>query len=263
MEGGFYYRNPNTRGGVFSSDGGQSLLVGDLTGNLSGNCPTVPIENHVPDQQALQEVEANPNCFVFNQGFPGGFTPTFGGTVRDLSAAVGIRGDISDWHYDLSAVFGQHSTDFFMTNTINPQLVAKSEYDVSNIPTNYNPGSYTETDRVFNLDLSRPLETNMFYSPLNLALGFEYRIEAFDVEAGGENSWYIDRDLNNAAYVGLAAQGFGRRIPTGLTAFLPTSRAKTTGAATPPISIWKPTCPRMCWSAWPAGMRTMKPSEIP
>ena len=112
--------------------------------------------------------------------------------MRDLSAAVGIRGELSSWHYDLSAVFGQHSTDFFMTNTINPHLIAKPEYNVSNIPTNYNPGSYTETDRVFNLDLSRPLDTNMFYSPLNLALGFEYRIEEFETTAGGENSWFID-----------------------------------------------------------------------
>ena len=209
VEGGFYYRNPNTRSGVFSPDDGKTLLVGDLSGDLSGGCPTVSIEDHVPNQQALQEVEANPNCFVFNQGFPGGFTPTFGGTVRDLSAAVGIRGELSSWHYDLSAVFGQHGTDFFMTNTINPHLVAKPEYNVLNIPTNYNTGSYTETDRVFNLDLSRPLDTSMFYSPLNLALGFEYRIEAFDVEAGEENSWYVDETSTRLGKQGFAPASNG------------------------------------------------------
>ena len=64
VEGGFYYRNPNTR---FKGQrvkgspmmgimvlGQDHILVGDLTDNRSGNCPTVEdIEDHVPDQQAL------------------------------------------------------------------------------------------------------------------------------------------------------------------------------------------------------------------
>ena len=32
VEGGFYFRNPNTRGGVFSTTGGKTLLVGDMRG---------------------------------------------------------------------------------------------------------------------------------------------------------------------------------------------------------------------------------------
>ena len=220
VEGGFYYRNPNTRSGVFAGpkvNDDPTIKVANLD-PAQGVCPVVS-EN---DAANYSDVVLPDHCAIFNSRFPGGFTPTFGGTVRDLSAAVGIRGKVSsatvwldNWHYDLSAVFGQHSTDFFMTNTINPQLVAKSEYDVSNIPTNYNPGSYTETDRVFNLDLSRPLDTNMFYSPLNLALGFEYRTEAFDIEAGGENAWYADKSTG-----GLAEQGFGVGS-NGFTGFHP------------------------------------------
>ena len=205
VEGGFYYRNPNSRDGVFDlRDNPGEVLVADLTGD---GCPTVS-EDPAADYSNVSLPE---NCSIFNQRFPGGFTPTFGGVVRDLSAAVGIRGTVSsangwldNWHYDLSAVLGQHSTDFFMTNTINPQLIAKPEYNVLNIPTNYNPGTYTETDHVINLDLSRPLETNMFYSPLNLALGFEYRVEAFEIEAGDENSWYADERVG-----GLVDQDFG------------------------------------------------------
>ena len=30
VTGGFFFRNPNTRGGVFSADGGRTLLIGDL-----------------------------------------------------------------------------------------------------------------------------------------------------------------------------------------------------------------------------------------
>lgn len=199
VEGGFFYRNPNTRNGVFqkSNETADEVLVADLTGD---GCPTVS-EDPAADYSNVSLPE---NCFIFNEKFPGGFTPFFGGTVRDWSASVGIRGDIShanvwfdDWHYDFSAVIGQHSTDFFMRNTINPQLAAMR----TDIPTEYNPGMYTETDHVLNLDLSRSLPTAMLPSPLNVGLGLEYRVEQFEVTAGGRDSWFIDPNL--------AAQGFG------------------------------------------------------
>ena len=202
IEGGFYYRNPNTRGGVFDGgkvNGDDTIKVGNLD-PAQGDCPVVPTN----DAADYSNVSLPENCFIFNEKFPGGFTPFFGGTVTDWSTAVGIRGDISDWHYDLSAVLGQHSTDFFMRNTINPQLVALPEYDVSTIPTNYNPGMYTETDHVINLDLARSLQTAMLSSPLNIGLGLEYRVEQFEVTAGGGNSWYSDRSQG-----GLRDQDFG------------------------------------------------------
>ena len=55
VRGGFYYRNPHTRGTVYSLDGGSTLLVGDLTPGPVGqvnaglglgdgiSCPTIPI----------------------------------------------------------------------------------------------------------------------------------------------------------------------------------------------------------------------------
>ena len=220
VEGGFFYRNPNARNGVFTNPNDKkSLLVADLSENGRG-CPGVPTN----DEADYSDVALPDHCFIFNEKFPGGFTPTFGGTVRDWSAAVGIRGDVShdnvwldDWHYDLSAVFGQHSTDFFMTNTVNPQL-ARLRTDV---PTNYDVGADTERDSVFNLDLSRRLDTNVFHSPLNLALGLEYREEEFEREAGEKNSRFIDESEG-----GLVAQGFliGSR---GFPGYQPNAAGKT------------------------------------
>ena len=216
VEGGFFFRDPNDREGVFERpDDPDTILTADLSPDgMSGNCPEIP-ENTAAN---YSNVNLPDDCFIFNQRFPGGFTPTFGGIVKDWSATVGIEGDLSHnnvwldkWHYDLSAVFGQHSTDFFMTNTINPQLARLR----TNIPTNYNPGAYVERDRVFNFDLSRKLETPHFFSPLNVGLGLEYRQEEFEVEAGERNSWFIDRpecskerDPDDACR-NLKEQGFG------------------------------------------------------
>ena len=38
IDGGFYYRNPDGRGGVFTKGDGTRLIA-DVTGDMSGNCP--------------------------------------------------------------------------------------------------------------------------------------------------------------------------------------------------------------------------------
>ncbi len=203
VEGGFFFRNPNTRGGIFrgepTADGTPTIRVADLsTDGMSGNCPIVRVANNAPDPAALAAVAANPNCFAFNERFPGGFTPQFGGVVTDYSFALGVRGELAEaWFYDLSAVFGRNDVGFFMKNTINPQL-ARLETD---IPTEYRPGDYTETERIFNLDISRPFDLAALESPLNVAFGLEYRTEEFEIKAGEPNAWFVDPLL--------AAQGFG------------------------------------------------------
>ena len=198
VEGGFYYRNPTSRRGVFSNDNGQTLLVADLSADGSGNCPVVPIRDHLPDANALAGVSANPDCFAFVERFPGGFTPQFGGEVDDRSLAIGIRGSLSDdWSYDLSAVTGQHRTEFYMENTINPQLAARK----LDIPTNYQPGAYEEVDLVANADIAGLVNVPMLVAPLSTAFGLEYRRESFEVIAGGPNSYYVNPNL--------ARQGFG------------------------------------------------------
>ena len=95
-EGGFYFRNPHTRSGVFKGplldlDGDgeaetASLLVGDLDGvGTGGECAPVPIIDNKPDQDAWLQIRDDPNCFSFLKMFPGGFTPRFGGFTTDES----------------------------------------------------------------------------------------------------------------------------------------------------------------------------------
>ena len=92
VEGGFFFRNPNTRGGVFSTDGGKTLLVGKLNPNAP-DPPVVNIIDDVADPNALQQVLNNKNdYFTFRELFPGGFTPRFGGTTADYALLAGVKG---------------------------------------------------------------------------------------------------------------------------------------------------------------------------
>lgn len=197
VDGGFFYRNPNTRDAVFSIDGGDTLLVGDMNPDNGVSCPTIPITNNMPDPALLASISAggalDAECFAFNEMFPGGFTPRFGGKIVDQSLVTGLRGEFnSGLRYDVSAGYGSSEVDFFIYNTVNASLGP-------NTPTSFDPGLNRETDTSFNIDMSYPVEVSAFASPLNVAFGFEYREEQFEVEKGQLESYEIGA---------LADQGF-------------------------------------------------------
>ncbi len=190
VDGGFYFRNPDTRGGVFSNDGGATRLVGDVTEDGSGNCPD---DLATDDAAGLSAVIADPNCFVFNEMFPGGFTPRFGADVKDASLFAGVRGNLDNGlGYDVSASYGSSDSDFFIYNTVNASLGP-------NTPTDFDPGDYTQTEYNFNVDLNYALPVSGFASDLNIAGGFEFRSEEFEITAGDQESF---------SFGPLATQGF-------------------------------------------------------
>ncbi|NQV86122.1 MAG: TonB-dependent receptor [Woeseiaceae bacterium] len=194
VDGGFYFRNPNTRGAVFSADGGDTLLIGDMLDAADGvlddsaNCPIVTITDNAPDPVTLAQVFADPNCFSFQELFPGGFTPRFGGDVSDTALTAGVRGETDGGlRWDLSAAVGRNEVDFFIRNTVNASLGPAT-------PTYFDPGAYIQLENMYNLDFG--------YSPTdntNIAFGAEYRVEEFEVRVGQEESFDIGP---------LAAQGF-------------------------------------------------------
>ncbi len=194
VESGFFFRNPNTRSAVFSADGGRSLLVGDVLDAADGvadgsaGCPAVPVTAARPDPAALARVFDDPGCFSFQERFPGGFTPQFGGDVLDASAVAGVRGELAGGLlWDASAGVGSSTADFHIRDTVNASLGPES-------PTVFDPGAYRQDDVGVNLDLSFPVNDRV-----NLAGGAEWRRERFEIGLGDEASWRIGP---------YAAQGF-------------------------------------------------------
>ncbi len=183
VDGGFYFRNPNTRAAVFSGDDGETLLIGDLQlaeGGAPAGCPTVAITDNVPDPSALAEVFARDECFSFQEIFPGGFTPRFGGDVSDQSLVGGVRGEMNNGlRWDFSAGVGRNEADFFINNTVNASLGPAT-------PVSFDPGAYTQFERMFNLDFGfSPTENT------NLAFGAEHRLEEFQITVGQEESFLV------------------------------------------------------------------------
>ena len=193
VTGGFFYRNPNTRSGVFSLDGGGTLLIGDLLdaqdGVLDGSagCPVVRVTDGLPDPAALQQVLSDPNCFTFQEMFPGGFTPQFGGDVGDASLVAGVEGHIGRLHWDVSGSYGHNEVDFFIFNTVNASLGPAT-------PTEFDPGLYRQVD--FNLNADATYTVSDLF---DLAAGLEWRDEHFTIGLGEDDAWTLGP---------LAPQGF-------------------------------------------------------
>jgi iron complex outermembrane receptor protein len=211
IRGGFYFRNPQTRDGVFagSTDKNNSptLLVADLDGIGQGiSCPEVLItDNNVLDDNhflliADKSTALGRNCFSFNEILPGGFTPLFGGTISDASWVLGVKGQTSsEWDYDLSVAVGYSEIDYEISRTVNPSLGP-------NTPFSFNPGLASQLETNVNLDLFKQLNINEKYT-INFGTGLEWRKESYRQKQGDLAS-YVVGDLAFDPNTGLS-QGFG------------------------------------------------------
>ena len=172
VEGGFFFRNPETRSGV----------------NVDSN--RNPLEYTLPSGEIFRWADV----------FPGGFTPQFGGKISDKAVTSGFRGSFdSGLTYDTSYTVGQSRGDFSIRDTINASLGPDS-------PTQFELGSYIQTEHTVNADLTYPVEFPGLSSELFAAAGVEWRKEVFRVRQGQRESWEIG-PLAEAGF-GIGANGF-------------------------------------------------------
>jgi iron complex outermembrane receptor protein len=177
IDGGFYFRNPDGRGGVFTKGDGTRLIA-DVTGDMSGNCPSALDPS---DYAGRDAVIADPNCYILNQAAPGGYTPRFIGNITDSSFTMGRSGEIANGMmagtaYDVSGSVGRNEATFGLNNTFNPSMGPDS-------PRNFETGSYIQLAKTFNVDLSKE------YGSTSVAYGYEWRETTFSVISGEEASW--------------------------------------------------------------------------
>ena len=190
-EGGFYFRAPGTgsaRGSVFRFGGGESAVraVADLNEGDDIVCKDLPdlpplssdaaaVSNFISTYQG--------KCFLFNEMFPGGFTPRFGAEISDMSGAFGVRGGQDDgFRWDVSFVYGASILDYFIFNTVNASLGPAT-------PTSFKPRGYRQRDITASAAMSYPVSVAAFSSPLNIAWGLEWRREEFETVPGGLPSY--------------------------------------------------------------------------
>jgi len=201
-EGGFFYRNPNNRGGVYTNGSTRAVVDTNIKAGQTGitsNCPALTSPGSgssgvllnaaavAADEAALNSLPAN--CWVMNQVVPGGYTPAFGAGLKDASLVGGFRGNLSNnLTYDISGSYGRNKVSFFLNNTWNPSLGPNGIVNGA-LQRDFSLGSYVQSETNFNVDFNYSMPVDAFASDLNIAFGGEWRDERFETIIGEENSW--------------------------------------------------------------------------
>jgi iron complex outermembrane receptor protein len=114
--------------------------------------------------------------------YPDGFLPSIKTDIADMSVLTGLKGYGDVWNYDISVTHGQNALEYSVVNSLNTSLGPDS-------PTSFDAGELKYQMTVVNADASRLVDTGVFYSDLNLAVGAEYRHENYEIVAGEEDSY--------------------------------------------------------------------------
>lgn len=117
--------------------------------------------------------------------YPGGYQPIETIGEDNFGVTIGLRGDrLAGWHWDLSTTYGGDHEGLGLYDTPNLGLYAAT----GTTPQKVRLGSYGNSQSTTNLDLRRAVSLGLA-SPLNIALGGEYRDETYAIAAGEAASY--------------------------------------------------------------------------
>ncbi len=114
--------------------------------------------------------------------YPDGYAPRLFLHDRDYQFAVGLKGELNGYNWDLSTTLG-HNKNIFDTNSLNASLGPAS-------PTYFYAGTLGFKEWTNNFDVTKEYDVGL-YKPLFLAAGAEYRSDSFKIAAGQPESYVI------------------------------------------------------------------------
>ena len=114
--------------------------------------------------------------------YANGFLPLINTNINDISAALGLRGEVSGWDADLSVVYGSNRLDYSIENSFNVSLGGLAS------ARKFDAGGLRSGQTAVNFDVRRDLELGLA-NPISLALGAEYRNENYKIRPGEVQSY--------------------------------------------------------------------------
>jgi iron complex outermembrane receptor protein len=112
---------------------------------------------------------------------PNGFLPMIATKISDFSGVTGLRGERTGWRWDVSANYGRNLFHFDVKNSNNVTLGTAS-------PTEFYAGTLIFDQFTGNVDLAKSFAIGLT-SPLNLAVGGEFRRDGYKINPGEPDSY--------------------------------------------------------------------------
>jgi iron complex outermembrane recepter protein len=206
----------------FNLDGGMQLYSIDSYAHRTASA----YENYrTPD--VLQGTTSTGETVV---PYPNGFNPREAIVEDDYSLSLGLRGDLGDWHWDISSTFGRDRDVISTLDSANVDLF-ETQQAASATPltpqTNFADGSFTSSELTNNLDITRDFEIGLA-KPLNVAFGGEFRRNTFAIAQGSPSSVF---GFGAASYPGFQATDEGSHSRTNSAGYV--------DLALNPVTDWK------------------------
>lgn len=117
--------------------------------------------------------------------YPLGFNPRETMDETDTGFSAGIKGAAGVWNWDLATTYGKDRAEMGVADSANISLFK----DTGATPFDFHAGAFTATQWTTNLDVNREFAVG-WSTPLNLALGLEYRKDGYKIDAGDAASRY-------------------------------------------------------------------------
>ncbi len=124
---------------------------------------------------------------VIAELYPKGFLPEIHSIVKDNYVIAALEGKLGgDWNWDLSQTVGGNSFQFDVKNSNNASQYALKEM----AQTEFYAGKLGFNQKTSNLNLSKDFGKQIGVKSFNVAIGGEYRIDNYNIEAGELASYY-------------------------------------------------------------------------
>ena len=185
--------------GIPLSDNAEAYLHGNVT-STEGRYRFFYRAGDNPQTQA-NEAHVTIQALGIENALPQGFTPFFDGDHDDKSLVAGVKGVMGNGTtFDLSIGAGEDFLDFFLNNTINPDIGLAND----GLPRqmDFDVGALKQREVNINADFTRRLADTVQF-----AYGAEWREEIFGVFAGEKNSY---RGAGSSGFKGLEPVNAGR-----------------------------------------------------
>jgi iron complex outermembrane recepter protein len=163
---------------------------------------------------AGSEVTATPNAIAskISAIYPSGFLPFINSDVSDIAFVGGLRGKLGSWNMDVSQSIGRNQFDYTIDNSVNYSQAADTTFS-GTLQTSFKAGGSTFSQYTTNVDFSK---NHAVLEGLNTAIGAEYRIDEFGIQAGEEASW---KNYNIKSGIAAGAQVFAGFLPSNAGSF--------------------------------------------
>ncbi|ARW11358.1 outer membrane siderophore receptor [Acetobacter pasteurianus NBRC 3299] len=154
--------------------------------NLEAYAVATYAHRHAESFQNYRTASSLDNYPAYAAIYPNGYSPVMTMDENDWEVTAGLRGEIDNWHWDLSSVYGRDYNQIGIANSANLALST----DTGRTPTNFDAQGYNNEQWSNTFDLSKAFHIPGWPYAINVAGGASYRYESYSIGTGSPDSTY-------------------------------------------------------------------------